>query len=258
MAFTWTLYLTDSVDAGRRAIERAHAELETLLGADRTAALKSDDYDDDDELGSWPELEAVADRVPTVEAERAALDDPKKSDVLCEQAALKRLGTCRSQIDVLRPRGFEDDPALVTAMRSLLKSVGPAVFCEQRGFHLITSETLAAKLGRYRDLAAAIEDAEEEEDEGAPISEEDAPVDEGAKPAELRRMLGFIADDHHARRRAGHLLTAAPELVNRLAGSLARDGVASEAELALRLKVTPAELAAACTALARIIDRVGR
>lgn len=255
MAFSWTLYLTVTVDAGLRAIERAEEELEAMLGPARLQVLSDPGrHAEVAHLGSWPELAATGGWIPTPVEERACLDEPKQ-DVRYEEAALERLGHCRARIEIFRPRGFDDDPMLVTTVRSLLASVGPAVFCEQRGFDLVTSETLSARLARHRDLAAALK---EDDEADAPASAEAVATADAETAEELRRMLGFIAEDRRARRRAGELIEAAPAIVGRLAASLGRDGAGPDEAIARRLSAAVAEIVLARRALARIVERVGR
>lgn len=270
MGQSWTLYTPLPRKEAVAVIAKVYAELERLVGRHIVAALKQDDYPE--ELGTWPELETSTPKVPTPQEERALFAGPNKIGVSFEEAAVERLATCKSRIDIGRPGSLETDPTLVTTLQLLLRAVGPSVLCKNRGFDLITSETLLESLGKARDLPTAIlgededDDLDDEDDDDLDDDdfdedeeeEEDETETEDTTPQALHRMLATISEHAHARRRVGEALARATPDVQSFAHHLAQRGPTTDEVAAAALKLDVRAVGKARRALAELLERAER
>jgi hypothetical protein len=258
MSQSWSLYAPVTIAVAERAVADMYKALADVVGPDLAEHLEPGEELEPPELGLWPEVSVPQKAViPSVAAPAGA----KKTGVHGDEAALTRLATCTASIDVEHPNDF--DPALVTALRALMASLGPCVFSGGEGSELTTSESLIAKLETSLDLAAALrklaagesigEDEEEEDDEDE--EEEDEPAPDSARPEMLRMLLGEIAQQPRIRRKVSELLGNAPPLVAAVAERLARIGAEPDAVSAKALAVTEADVVAARKTLATIFRR---
>jgi hypothetical protein len=243
VGYSWTLYAEATSDRALAAVEATYDGLEALIGPDALRAYEDDDTYPE-ELGAWPRLEARTGPVPSPAEERARLEEPNKIGVRFEEAALDRLGRCRCRIDIDRPGDFKTDPTLVSAVRTLIELVGPSVFCENRGFDLVTSETLLASLEKMRGLEAALAD----EEPGEPASEE-------VKASTIHRVLATMATNPKMRRAAMQLLEEADPEVAKVAAVIAQRGPADDERLALWTGLSEADVEDARYILADLLSR---
>jgi hypothetical protein len=259
MSQSWSLYAPVTIAVAERAVADMYKALAAVVGPDLAEHLEPGEELEPPELGLWPEVSVPQKSViPSVGAPGGA----KKAAVNGDEAALARLATCTASIDIEHPNDF--DPALVTALRALIASLGPCVFSGGEGSELTTSESLITKLETSLDLAAALrklaagesigeEDEEEEEDDED--EDEDEPAPDSARPEMLRMLLGEIAQQPRIRRKVSELLGNAPPLVASVAERLARIGAETDAVAAKALAVTEADVAAARKTLATIFRR---
>ena len=272
MGYSWYIYAPVTITAAERAVDAMYEALAAVVGEDLADHLEPGEALEPSELGLWPDLSVpLKPLIPSVAEQRAALDDPSKTGVSIEEAALARLAKCTATVRIDRPAGGFD-PALVTALRALVAKIGPCVFTEALGFTLTTSESLITTLATQQDLATALraievrdsvdgdededEDEDEEEDEDEDEDEaEDEPAPDSARPEMLRMLLGEIAQQPRMRRKVSELLGNAPPLVAAFAERLARIGAEPDAACARALNVTEADLASARKALATIFRR---
>jgi len=245
---SWTLYTEATSDKALAAIEATYDALEGLIGEDTLRR-----YEDNDAypeaFGVWPELEARTGPVPSPAEERTLLEEPNKINVRFEEEALVRLGRCRARIDIDRPLAFAENPTLVTAIRTLIQRVGPSVFCENRGFDLVTSESLLKAIAKNKDLAAALAEAGEE---GA--GEEEA--DESTNARTIHRVLATMAANASMRRTAMELLEKADPDVAKVAAIIAQRGPGDDERLALWTGLHEEDVKDARVALAALLKRV--
>jgi hypothetical protein len=258
MSQSWSLYAPVTIAVAERAVADMYKALAAVVGPDLAEHLDPGEELEPPELGLWPEVSVPQkSSIPSV-----AAPGSKKPGVHGDEAALARLATCTASIDIEHPNDF--DPALVTALRALIASLGPCVFSGGEGSELTTSESLLAKLETSLDLAAGLrklaagesigeEDEEEKEDEDE--EEEDEPAPDSARPEMLRMLLGEIAQQPRIRRKVSELLGNAPPLVATVAERLARIGVEPDAVSAKALGVTEGDVAAARKTLATIFRR---
>jgi hypothetical protein len=242
VATSWTLYVETSSDRALAAVEATYDALEALIGSDTLRGYEDDDAYPE-ELGAWPSLEVRTGPMPSAAEERALLAEPNKI-VRFEEAALDRLGRCRCRIDIDRPSDFRTNPTLVSAVKTLLGRLGPAVFCENRGFDLVTSETLLASIGKMKDLEAALDNEEADE-----------PGSEEAKSATIHKVLAAMATNPKMRRAAMQLLEQAAPEVGKVAAVIAQRGPADDERLALWTGIDEDDVEDARFALAELLAR---
>ncbi len=254
MGYSWTVYTPLPQTEARKLVGKVYRELERIVGPELVEAIEEDGYPE--ELGRWPSLEVSGADIPTPQEERAVLDGPNKIGVSFEDAAVARLASCKSRIDIDRPSGLEDDPTLVSAMLHLFRNMGPSVFCKNRGFDLTTSETMVRKLEKARDLRAALIEYDEDD-----IAEEEAEEPEesaAAAPEALHRLLTAIAEHLPARRRVGEALETAAPAVQKYVRHLGQYGPMPDAKVAAALSLDVKAVAAARQTLAELLERAER
>jgi hypothetical protein len=259
MSQSWSLYAPVTVAVAERAVADMYKALAAVVGPDLAEHLEPGEELEPPELGLWPEV-SVAEKalIPSVSGRGAAKKAPA---VAADEAAAARLATCTASIDIEHPNDF--DPALVTALRALIASLGSSVFSGGDGSELTTSESLLTKLETSLDLAAALRKLaagesigdDDEDDDDEDDDDEDEPAPDSARPEMLRMLLGEIAQQPRIRRKVSELLGNAPPLVATVAERLARIGVETDAVSAKALGCTEADVAAARKTLATIFRR---
>lgn len=261
MSQSWSLYAPVTVAVAERAVVDMYKALAAVVGPDLAEHLEPGEELEPPELGLWPEVSVPQKSViPSVGGRAGAQKAPA---LAADEAAAARLATCTASIDIEHPNDF--DPALVTALRALIASLGPSVFSGGDGSELTTSESLLTKLETSLDLAAALrklaagesigDDDDEEEEDDEDEEEEDEPAPDSARPEMLRMLLGEIAQQPRIRRKVSELLGNAPPLVATVAERLARIGVETDAVSAKALGCTEADVATARKTLATIFRR---
>ena len=259
MSQSWSLHAPVTVAVAERAVVDMYKALAAVVGPDLAEHLEPGEELEPPELGRWPEVSVPQKSViPSVGGRAGA---PKAPALAADEAAAARLATCTASIDIEHPNDF--DPALVTALRALIASLGPSVFSGGDGSELTTSESLLTKLETSLDLAAALRKLaagesigdEEEEEDDEDEEEEDEPAPDSARPEMLRMLLGEIAQQPRIRRKVSELLGNAPPLVATVAERLARIGVETDAVSAKALGCTEADVATARKTLATIFRR---
>jgi hypothetical protein len=260
----WWIYAKVAVPAARNAVAKAYAELAGIVGEDLAEHLEAGEELEPPVLGYWPDISVATMPPPAAADVRSALPQSSKPGPRCDEAAIGRLAVCTCSFKIERPQGF--DPALVTALRTLLNHLGPCVFSKDEGIWM-TSESVLAELSGLRDLAktlAAVASGDLDEDDEAVDSDaadrESAadPEDEdtaSARPETLRQTLFAMAEYPRARRKANAMMGEAPELVAKFVERLARVGPETDAVAAQALGARDEEIRAARKSLAAILRR---
>jgi hypothetical protein len=268
MSQPWLIYTTASRSVAEEAVESMYVTLGLVVGEDLAEHLDPGEELEPPTLGSWPDVSVLEKApVPTSDEARASLAGSGKAKAKLDEAALTRLATCKSTIQIDQATAF--DPSHVSALRALFESLGPSVFTKGAGLELSTSESLLATLAGAADLAESLraiaagkaddddddEDEDDEDDDDDLDEDDDEPAPDSAKPEMLRMMLGEIAQLPRVRRKAAELLGGAPPLVGQFAERLARVGAEPDLAAAKALGVEEREVIGARKALANLLRR---